>query len=580
MVSVCKICERLLFAARLVHLCLDDFAHDRRGIAARRKAEGEHQRIFTAGADLQIGGGNPVRPARSGKLAAAHGEGRRIDAGILDDRRLPGERVAASREERMAGQRSRRVDLRRFDPSRIRLRVVAHEKAPARPLAQHVSGKGPREKALLEAPGEAAIEQFRLQCRECELAQEPIANVRFAAQDGPAELRIVAALAEALRAEEVRRAARPKLRGDPLRARERAGNASPHGDLESVPSQVPGPELVPVARDGEDAKARTRERTGARHLLLGRNAGREGNAQRLHGDGAQVLEAGDAHVPLADREQARHVAHHVLRVPAHLLDAQVEMISAPARRVERDLLHTEVLGHRADHAAGAAQIGGEERYRPGREPALWGAQGGESERWPVSRSLKTDLVVSNSPSAVRAAISPSVRMPSERSTISRAPSTSTPFSSAFPVLRGLASGPGMRARNRSISSILRRPSRSSASVSIPAETGSIARSKPPKRRNSPLRTTSRARKISTTCTRKARGRSSRAKAPRSMRTSPMRPVLAAPACALSARASSSRSSMPWRVRISPKRPAGLLETPQETLPSSSTSARSTPSLRA
>src|SRR5205085_7921307 len=99
MVYICKICARLLFAGGSVDLCLDDFAHDRGGIAARRKREREQQRVLSAGADLHIGGWNPVGPARPGKLSPARSEGRGIDARVRDDRGLAGERVAASREE-------------------------------------------------------------------------------------------------------------------------------------------------------------------------------------------------------------------------------------------------------------------------------------------------------------------------------------------------------------------------------------------------------------------------------------------------------------------------------------------------
>src|SRR5205823_10725705 len=120
--------------------------------------------------------------------------------------------------------------------------------------------------------------------------------------------------------------ARPEYGGDPLRARERTGNASPHGDLESVPEKVPGPELVAVPSDGKDAEARTRKRGGARHLPLGWKAGRKRNAQRLDGDGAQALEAGHAHAALADGEQPGHLAHHVPRLPAPLPAAPEDVI--------------------------------------------------------------------------------------------------------------------------------------------------------------------------------------------------------------------------------------------------------------
>src|SRR5207237_10685241 len=113
-----------------------------------------------------------------------------------------------------------------------------------------VSGDRPAEQAIREPGGEAAVEELRLQRGEGELAQEPIADARFAAKKGRAERGVVASPAEALRAEEVWRAAGAKRDGDPLRARERPGTAPAYDDPQTAPQQPPDRALDADPRPG------------------------------------------------------------------------------------------------------------------------------------------------------------------------------------------------------------------------------------------------------------------------------------------------------------------------------------------
>src|SRR5712664_4124971 len=153
-------------------------------------------------------------------------------------------------------------------------------------------------------------------------------------------------------------------------------------------------------------------------------------------------------------------------------------------------------------------------------------------------------------------------------------------SAGFPVRRGRTCSPDTRPRKSSISSNLRRPSSSSASVSSAKSLGSRARSQPRRKRNAPLCATSRPRKISITWWRMARGRSSSVIEPDWTKSCPMRRPSAASRCDFKSWRTRARSARPMRQATSPSFSPGLAEHAHATFPSISATARSVPPLRA
>jgi len=92
----------------------------------------------------------------------------------------------------MARQWSRRIDLSGGHSLVVGARVLADEEPAGRALLHHVSLDRSGEEPVGDARGQAAVEELGLECGEREAAEEPVADLPLAQQDGAAERGVVA----------------------------------------------------------------------------------------------------------------------------------------------------------------------------------------------------------------------------------------------------------------------------------------------------------------------------------------------------------------------------------------------------
>src|SRR5438445_9131729 len=269
--------------------------------------------------------------------------------------------LAAGCEERMSGQRPRRIQLAREDARSIGARILADEQPAGGALLQDVAVDGRREQAVGDPRGQAAVEQLRLQRRERDAPQEAVADRAFAQQDGAAELGVVAVLSEPLGAEEIGDADLRQARADRAGARDPLRNDAADDDAEPVAAQVPGAKLVAMPGGGQHAESSPLQPERLLRGCLGEDA------DALHADGALVLEACGPCVAFARSEIARDLRCHFRSRAAPLLHRQVEVLPGPGRLVQRQLLDVEVVLRDADQPRGARQFRRQQGNGPLRE---------------------------------------------------------------------------------------------------------------------------------------------------------------------------------------------------------------------
>ena len=195
-----------------------------RGVGARGEREAEADGSLGAGRDLErrVGRLEQHRAARARQLASG---AREVFAGGADggDRRVVERargRVGRRLDLAPAGQRPGGDHLAAVDAGLVDRRIARDEEAAAVGLLQHVAATHLGERTPRRPQLERAVEDRRLQRREEQAALPFVALASLAAQDRQSRGRVVAALAEALRAEPVgnagadqrRRTARPAPR--------------------------------------------------------------------------------------------------------------------------------------------------------------------------------------------------------------------------------------------------------------------------------------------------------------------------------------------------------------------------------
>jgi len=135
---------------------------------------------------------------------------------------------------------------------------------------------------------------------------------------------------------------------------QRAGPCLANAEGESIALEVARLDLVPVALRREDAQPGQLQALDAGWIDVL-------HAERLAGHGAGVLQSGASHGPLGNAQVRSEPAHSLTGRDSDLLDPGIGVVTDAQCRVQRNLLHEEVLGAGTDDPSGSGEVGGQER---------------------------------------------------------------------------------------------------------------------------------------------------------------------------------------------------------------------------